>query len=186
MAYTVEGVLEQWSGTTEFGITFRGLTPLEQLAEVAVLNKGAPKGLKGVVKNLLLAKQYKKLIGEKMRLYFADNRDPQASMYHAAPKLQLGASANVNFLSVGEWVEVDADRTPGFNSEGGIGVIIAVYDDLADVKYVLTKRTEKLVPLRRLTNIVMPHRGPRASLRQQKQPPSPKITERVQASPTFG
>ncbi len=45
MAYTVEGVLEQWSGTTDFGVTFRALTPLQQLAEVAVLNKGAAKGL---------------------------------------------------------------------------------------------------------------------------------------------
>ncbi len=33
-----------------------------------------------------------------------------------------------------EWVEVDADRTPGYNSEGGIAVIIHVHDDLADVK----------------------------------------------------
>ena len=33
-------------------------------------------------------------------------------------------------------------------------------------RYVLTRRVEKLVPLRRLTCIVMPHRGPRASLRQ--------------------
>jgi hypothetical protein len=33
---------------------------------------------------------------------------------------------------------------------------------------------EKSVPLRRLTTIIMPHRGPRASLRQQKKPaPSP-------------
>ncbi len=39
-----------------------------------------------------------------------------------------------SFISVGEWVEVDADRTPGYNSEGGIAVIISVYDDLADVK----------------------------------------------------
>ena len=34
----------------------------------------------------------------------------------------------------------------------------------------LTKRVEKLVPLRRLTTILMPHRGPRASLRQAKHP----------------
>ncbi len=34
----------------------------------------------------------------------------------------------------------------------------------------LTKRVKKLVPLRRLTTITMPHRGPRASLRQAKQP----------------
>ncbi len=102
-------------------------------------------------------------------------------------------TSNLKFLSVGEWIEIDADRTPGFNSEGGIAVIIAVHDDLADVKYVflirsfyftialplslfvkiryvLTRRVEKLVPLRRFTIIIMPHCGPRASLRQQKNP----------------
>jgi hypothetical protein len=35
---------------------------------------------------------------------------------------------------------------------------------------VLTRRVEKIIPLRRLTTIVMPHRGPRASLRQAKIP----------------
>jgi hypothetical protein len=50
-------------------------------------------------------------------------------------------------------------------------VIVNVHDDLADVKYVLTKRVEKLVPLRRLTTILMPHRGARASLRIAKNPP---------------
>ncbi len=37
-------------------------------------------------------------------------------------------------------------------------------------RYVLTRRVEKIVPLRRLTTIVMPHRGPMASLRQAKLP----------------
>jgi hypothetical protein len=57
-----------------------------------------------------------------------------ASMMHAAHKVQPGSHANPTFLSVGEWVEVDADRTPGYNSEGGIGVITGVVDGLADVK----------------------------------------------------
>jgi hypothetical protein len=35
---------------------------------------------------------------------------------------------------VGEWVEVDADRTPRYNSEGGIAVVVAVADALVDVK----------------------------------------------------
>ncbi len=42
------------------------------------------------------------------------------------------------------------------------------YDTFSISRYVLTRWVEKLVPLRRLTCIVMPHRGPRASLRQQK------------------
>ncbi len=41
---------------------------------------------------------------------------------------------NPSFISVGEWVEVDADRTPSYNSEGGVVVVIAVADALVDVK----------------------------------------------------
>jgi hypothetical protein len=41
-------------------------------------------------------------------------------------------------------------------------------------RYVLTKWAEKLVPPRRLTTIVMPHRGPRASLRAARVAGSPK------------
>jgi hypothetical protein len=120
-----------------------------------------------------------------MRVYFANSCEPQDSMYHSVPTLQLGERANIKFLFVGEWVEVDADRASGFNSEGGIGVIVAVYDDLSDAKYVLTKRTEKLVPLRRLTTVIMPHRGPRASLRQKKLPPSPKTKEKSPSKSDF-
>jgi hypothetical protein len=120
MAYTIIVVLEQWSDTTDSGCNFRALTPLQQLADVAVLNKEAAKGLKGVVKNKMLAKQYKELISEKMRVYFADNCEPQASMFHSITTLKIGARANIKFSSVGEWVEVDADRTPGFNSEGAL------------------------------------------------------------------
>jgi hypothetical protein len=55
-------------------------------------------------------------------------------MFHATPKSINLVTSDVNFISVGEWVEVDADRTPGFNSEGGIAVIVSVHDALADVK----------------------------------------------------
>jgi hypothetical protein len=44
-------------------------------------------------------------------------------MYHAPPNSINVVLANPNFISVGECVEVDADRTPGFNSEGRIVMI---------------------------------------------------------------
>jgi hypothetical protein len=71
-----------------------------------------------------------------LRQYLVDSRVSQASMFHSAPKTASMSMANLKFLSVGEWVEVDADRTLGYNSEGGIAVIISVHDDMADVKYV--------------------------------------------------
>ncbi len=171
MSYSVEGVLSSWSETTDYGQSFRAMNEEGQRTEVANLNKGAAKDMKGIIKNKILIVHYKPLVADKLRQYLTDSRVSQLSMFHATPKPGSMSIANLKFLSVGEWVEVDADRTPGFNSEGGIAVIVNVHDDLADVKYVLTRRVEKLVPLRRLTTILMPHRGARASLRIAKNPP---------------
>ncbi len=170
VSYSVEGVLSTWSDTTDYGQSFRSMNADGQRMEVDNLNKGAVKGMKGIIKNKLLIVHYKQIVADKMKQYLCDSKVSQESMFHATPKPGSIFTANLKFLSVGEWVEVDADRTPGFNSEGGIAVIVNMHDDLADVKYVLTKRVEKLVPLRRLTTILMPHRGPRASLRIAKAP----------------
>jgi hypothetical protein len=173
MTYTVDGVLETWNDASDYGIRFRALSTAEQLSEVQVLNKGADKGMKGLMKMKLLATNYKSLLADKMREHLSGSIVPPIEMFQCVPKT-TNVLLNPSFISVGEWVEVDADRRPGFNSEGGIAVVINVHDDFSDVKYVLTKWVEKLVPLRRLTTITMPHRGPRASLRKAKVAVSPK------------
>jgi hypothetical protein len=168
MCYTVDGVMTTWNDTTEYGTSFRNLTIEEQQAEVRQLNKGAEKQMKGIVKNKLITVNYTSLVADKLREHLSASRVTQLAMFHVSPKTISITLSNPNFLSVGEWVEVDADRSPGYNSKGGIAVIVNVHDNLADVKYVLTKWVEKLIPIRRLTTIAMPHRGPRASLRQGK------------------
>jgi hypothetical protein len=134
VTYTIEGVLELWSEATEYGLSFRGMTPEEQKIEVAVLNKGAVKGMKGIIKSKLLVTHYNTLVAAKLQLHITECRVTPASMFHCSPKNITLVTSNPKFLSVGEWVEVDADRTPGYNSEGGIAVIVSVHDDLADVK----------------------------------------------------
>ena len=134
VTYTIEGVLTQWSDTSEYGISFRAMTTAEQTAEVVVLNKGAMKGMKGIIKSKLLKTHYNTLVAEKLRAHISEGRNSPTAMFHCAPKNCQLVTSNLKFLSVGEWVEVDADRTPGYNSEGGIAVIVSVHDDLADVK----------------------------------------------------
>ena len=82
----------------------------------------------------LLDVNFKLLVMEKMRSYLSESRLPLPFMWHAAPSSINVVRSNPNFISVGEWVEVDADRTPGYNSEGCIAVITSVHDDFADVK----------------------------------------------------
>ncbi len=87
--------------------------------------------MKNIIKTKLIHDHYSKIVDEKLRAYLSEGRVQTASMFHCAPKYSKSAMANLKFLSVGEWVEVDGDRLPGFNSEGGIGVIItSVHDDL--------------------------------------------------------
>ncbi len=137
VALTIDGVLQRWSEVTEYGIAFRGMTMDEQTLEVLRLNKDSVKGMKGIIKSKLLGNNYNKVIAEKLRDHISASRVIPTAMFHPSPKNIQMVTSNIKFLSVGEWVEVDVDRTPGYNSEGGIAVIISVHDDLADVKYVL-------------------------------------------------
>jgi hypothetical protein len=134
VTYTIEGVLLRWREATEYGLSFRGMTLEEEKAEVVVLNKGAIKGMKGIIKSKLLVTHYNTLVADKLQAHITQCRVTPASMFHSSPKNMQLVTFNLKFLSVGEWVEVDADRTPGYNSEGGIAVIVSVHDDMADVK----------------------------------------------------
>ncbi len=139
------------------------------------LNKGAATGMKGAIKKRKIDVQFKDLVKDKMRDFIIANRTQQNGMFHAVHQTKLLQSMQIKFLSVGEWVEVEPDISPDWNSEGGIGVITLVTDGLADVKYVLTRWVEKLIPLRQLTTIIMPHRGPAAGLR----PSRPILTAKI-------
>jgi hypothetical protein len=166
--FTIEGVLSAFPETTKYGISFRGMCEDEQKLEVIRLNKGAASGMKGAIKKIKIDVQYKDLVYEKMKAYIVASRYEQSTMFRAVTSSRIDQSKQIKFLSVGEWVDVLGDISPGCNSEGGIGVVVKVTDGLADVKYVLTRWVEKLVPMRRLTTIIMPHRGAYAALRPKK------------------
>ncbi len=68
-------------------------------------------------------------------------------------------------LTVGDWVEVMHDYSPGHNSGGGVGVVIEIVEQLAHVRYIVDSHVEKFVPLVRLTMIPMPYRRDKAKLR---------------------
>jgi hypothetical protein len=109
----------------------------EQDNEVKRLNKVTLKGHKNVIKHKILEVNYRTILAEKMGAHLAASRSSLVAMFHSAPKRNSVLLTNPNFLSVGEWVEVDGDITPGYNSEGGIAVIVNVMDNCADVKYVI-------------------------------------------------
>jgi hypothetical protein len=134
--FTVASVLLAFKDKTEYGSAFRAMSDPDQLSEVERLNKGAVIGMKGAIRKQRIHSEYKDVVAERMQEYVKENRTPDTKMFRTVQPSAVTQRLQVGRLSVGEWVEVDADRTPGWNSEGGIGVIISVQDGLADVKYV--------------------------------------------------
>jgi hypothetical protein len=63
------------------------------------------------------------------------------------PEIELAGAGG---LTVGDWVEVPHDFSPGHNSGGGVAVILEVIDKMSHVRYVLDSHVEKFVPLTRM------------------------------------
>ena len=87
-------------------------------------------------------------------------------MVHVAieikPDIELTGAGG---LTVGDWVEVTHDFSPGTNSGGGVAVILEIIEKLSHVRYIWDSHIEKFVPLTRLTCIPMPFRREKAKLR---------------------
>ena len=62
-------------------------------------------------------------------------RVPVNAMIHhkieVKPEITLTGSAG---LTVGDWVEVEHDFSPGVNSGGGVGVITGIVENFSNVK----------------------------------------------------
>ncbi len=86
----------------------------------------------------------------------------------AKPEIVLTGTGG---LTVGDWVEVLHDFSPGHNSVGGVGVIIEIIERLSNVRYIVDGHVEKFIPLTRLTTIPIPFRREKAQLRTRSSQP---------------
>ena len=173
----MDSVMEQYDAESEFGKALRDMPDAERLVAVAKLNKGANDGVKVAVKSKLLASKFSTLYIEKLKATLIAGRVPVDDMFRKPEPVNRARTMHAAGVSVGDWVEVDADRSPGWNSEGGIAMVTASAHNQAEVKYILTRRVEKSVPMSRLTTIVMPHPSETVVLRV----PTPKKTKESSA-----
>ncbi len=96
-----------------------------------------------------------------------------AGMVHAKVEVKCDiVTTGAGGLTVGDWVEVMHDFSPGHNSDGGVGVIIEIVDQLSHVRYVVDSHVGKYIPLTRLTMIPMPFRREKAKLRTRSAVPN--------------
>jgi hypothetical protein len=106
-----------------------------RILAVDKLNKGASNGIKEAVKAKVLDTKYSTLCRDKLVAHLKSLRVDVTAIFRAAPPISsvrhVSAASEV---SVGDFFEVYADRTPGWKSEGGVAMVIAVANDFSDVK----------------------------------------------------
>ncbi len=105
-----------------------------RLVAVKKLNKGANNGIKVAVKAKVMENKYSKLCREKIVDHLRSMRVDVDSMFRAAPSVSSSRQVAASSVNVGNFVEVDADRTPGWNSEGEVAMVIGVTNNFSDVK----------------------------------------------------
>jgi hypothetical protein len=135
--YTMKSVLEEFGEDNEFGQECRKMNDVEKEAALSKLNQGAIKGIKSVVKEVL-ANKYSTLCNERLKEHLLSMRVDVENMFRTAPPPFLRRTIAAVAVSVGDWLQVDADRTTGWNSEGGVAMVIAAHDDFSDVKCALS------------------------------------------------
>jgi hypothetical protein len=132
--YTKESVLLEFGEESEFGQEYRKMDDDEKRSALDKLNQGATKGIKSVVKEKVLATKYSTLCSEKLKAHLVLSRVDVGNMFRTAPPPSSARTVAAAVAHVGDWVHMDADRSIGWNSEGGIAMVIAVTDNFTDVK----------------------------------------------------
>ncbi len=87
-----------------------------------------------------MASNYSSLCSEKLKEPLLAMRVDDKYRFRTAPPSAAACAIAAASVSVGDWVQVqvDGDRSPGWISEGGITMVIAVNDYFSDVKCVMS------------------------------------------------
>ncbi len=93
------------------------------IVAVDKLNKGATNGIKVAVKAKVLDTKYSTLCREKLVAHLTSLRVDVKNMFRVAPPTTASRHVCSASVSIGDFVEVDADRPSGWNSEGGIAMV---------------------------------------------------------------
>ena len=99
-------------------------------------------------------------------------------MVHCKRKSVLEEQAELASVKVGDWVDVEADYSPGLCSDGGYGCVIGLHTQATvgaplgvtitavDVHFLMYSRKERGIDLSRVVVVPMPFKGPKVVLRQ--------------------
>jgi hypothetical protein len=94
------------------------------------------------------------------------------TMVNCKRKSLLEEQAELASVKVGDWVDVEADYSPGLCSDGGYGCVIALHTEArdgitaVDVHFLMYSRKERGISLSRVVVVPMPFKSTNAILRK--------------------
>ena len=131
--YTTETVMVEFDAESEYGVALRAMPDAELKLAVDKLNKSATNGIKGAVKAKLISSKYANICVDKLKEHLVSMRVADKDMFRKAAPVNSARMVGASAVSVGDFVEVDGDRSPGWNSEGGIAMVVASSNNCAEV-----------------------------------------------------
>jgi hypothetical protein len=99
-------------------------------------------------------------------------------MVHCKRKSLLEEQAELASVKVGDWVDVEADYSPGLCSDGGYGCVIGLHTEATDdataavsitavdVHFLMYSRKERGILLSRVVVVPMPFKTTKVALRK--------------------
>jgi hypothetical protein len=104
--------MEEYDAESEYGKALRGMSESDRVVAVAKLNKGASDGIKGAVKAKVLSSKYATLCMDKLKEHLLAMRVEDKDMFRKAEPINRARLVIAAAVTVGDWVQVDEDRSP--------------------------------------------------------------------------
>ena len=163
-------------------------------AVVDKLTKTAKRSENKAVKAAVLAVTYDAACHAAFVKHLEEGQMEVKDMVHRKRKTIIEEQGFLSTIKVGDWVDVEADCSPGLNSDGGIGCVFGLHTEKVgddggvrtialDIHYIVFNRKERGVELKRCVVIPMPYKEDKPTLRTRKKP-SGKAVPIATAPPT--
>jgi hypothetical protein len=139
------------------------------------INKSLKKKINQEVKGTILDIAHRELLDELLIKHLTLSVEQADNMVHCLKPTMQELMGTIHAIRVGDWVEVLYDYAPGTCSDGGIGTIMALEKDAEGkqtcrVSYILDKRIETGLSLKRITVTMMPYKDITSEKRIRREP----------------
>ncbi len=183
----LQEVVDLTAKTTIAGKHISAMDAEGKTAVVSMLSKTAKKNENKVVKDAVVAVAY----GDACRKAFIEHlqcgHKELSAMVHARRLTIVEEQGILSTVKVGDWIEAESDYSKDIISDGGIGCVFGLHEEMygvegqlrtiaVDVHSIVDNRKERGVLLKRCVVIPMPFKSAKVQLRTRK---APAIVPRV-------